>query len=260
MYIRIKNMRHIVVALVTYIFLSTNAFAQNTNTYGKNKNMAWPESYAGSTYDVYKVANKGMGIHLFWKDENGHIMKSLGNLRAYTARRKQKLLFAANAGMYTTENGPKGLYIENGKTLRKIDLKKGPATNFYMQPNGVFYTTPAGAFILTSQDFTKVKDKVIYATQSGPMLVVNGQVNKTFAAGSKNINIRSGVGVDKNGNVYFVISEGMVNFYDFAMLFREKLQCSNALFLDGAICRAYIPDMNRTDTGGDFGVMIGVTE
>lgn len=245
--------------LVLLLISGLYADAQKTQAV-KNKNAAYKAELAGNTFDVYRVANKGRGIQLYWKDNKGKILKSLGNLKAYTAHKGKKLLFAANAGMYTTEFGPKGLYIENGKTLKKIDLKKGPSTNFYMQPNGVFYMTATGGHIATTADYTAVKEKTIYATQSGPMLVVNGEINNTFTRGSKNINIRSAVGIDDAGNVIFVISEGLVNFYDLATLFRDQLHCKNALFLDGGISRAYIPDLQRMDTDGEFGVIIGITE
>lgn len=216
--------------------------------------------YARGAYDVYVVNYPSKNIELYWKDDNGTILKRLGNLKNYTAKKGKKLLFATNAGMYTTENGPKGLYIEHGKELKKIDLKKGPATNFYMQPNGVFYTTAQHAYVVPSGSFSKKKEKVLYATQSGPMLVIDGAINTTFTKGSANINIRSGVGVDKEGRVFFAISDGLVNFYDFAMLFKDKLHCQQALFLDGAICRTYLPELKRMDNDGDFGVMVGVTE
>lgn len=215
--------------------------------------------YAQVGYDVFVVNYPAQNIQLFWKGANGQILKSLGNLKAYTSSKGKKLLFAANAGMYTTENGPKGLYIENGKELKHIDLKKGPKTNFYMQPNGVFYTTAKHAYIATSGTFNK-KEKVLFATQSGPMLVVDGVVNSQFTKGSANINIRNGVGIDKEGRVYFVISSGLVNFYDFAMFFKEKLNCRQALFLDGGISRTYLPELKRMDEDGNFGVMVGVTE
>ncbi len=249
-------MRYLVLLLL--LFSHPVIYAQNAHAL--NKNAAYTVKLNGNSYDVYKAANKGQDVQLYWKNDKGTILKTLGNLKAYTATKHKKLLFAANAGMYTTENAPKGLYIENYKTLRKIDLKQGPATNFYMQPNGVFYSTASGAHIATTQAYTKQKEKVKYATQSGPMLVIDGAINKTFAKGSANINIRNAVGIDENGNVFLVISEGLVNFYDLATLFKEKLHCNNALFLDGGISRSYIPDLQRMDNDGDFGVMVGVTE
>ncbi len=168
-------------------------------------------------------------------------------------------LFATNAGMYTTHNSPKGLYIENKKEQVHIDLKHREGTNFYMQPNGVFLLTKGKALVVVSEEFKNYKDSTLYATQSGPMLVYNGKINEHFTQGSLNLNIRSGVGVDVNGRVVFVISDGFVNFYEFAELFKNELKCPNALFLDGAISKMYLPGLNRYDLGGDFGALIAVT-
>ena len=181
--------------------------------------------YAGNVYDVFAVDYPARNIQLFWKDDNGAIIRTLGRLKAYTDAKGKKLLFAANAGMYTTENAPKGLYIENGAEIRHIDLRTGPKTNFYMMPNGVFYATAKHAYIVASPAFDKRKEKVFYATQSGPMLVINGVINSQFTRGSQNVNIRNGVGIDKGGKVFFAISDGLVNLYDFAALFKDKLHC-----------------------------------
>ncbi len=36
------------------------------------------------------------------------------------------------------------------------------------------------------------------------------------------------------------------------------LNCKNALYLDGAISKMYLPALNRFDTTNNFGAMIGV--
>ena len=216
--------------------------------------------YSGNVYDVFVVEYPAKNIQLFWKSDKGALFKNNGTLKMYLESAGKKLLMATNAGMYTTENAPKGLYIENGVELRPIDMRSGPATNFYMQPNGVFYTTAKGAHIAPSALFNKQKEKVLNATQSGPMLVINGNINAQFTRGSKNVNIRNGAGIGKDGKVYFVISCGTVNFYDFAAFFKEKLLCDQALFFDGAICKMYMPQLKRDDTDGDLGPIIAVTD
>jgi len=85
-----------------------------------------------------------------------------------------------------------------------------------MQPNGVFYITgDKKAGICRTNDFGSVRN-VMFATQSGPMLVVDGKINIAFVTGSKNLNIRNGVGILPNNEVIFAISEVGINFYDFA--------------------------------------------
>jgi uncharacterized protein YigE (DUF2233 family) len=55
------------------------------------------------------------------------------------------------------------------------------------------------------------------------------------------------------------MSKKAINFYDFAKHFQE-LGCRNALYLDGFVSRAYLPEQNWIQTTGDLGVIIGVTE
>jgi uncharacterized protein YigE (DUF2233 family) len=91
------------------------------------------------------------------------------------------------------------------------------------------------------------------------MLVIDGQLHPAFTQGSRTLNIRSGVGIDTAGRVVFAISNGLVNFYDFATLFQQVLHCDQALFLDGTISRMYLPAIQRDEAGGAFGAMIGTT-
>ena len=63
--------------------------------------------------------------------------------------------------------------------------------------------------------------------------------------------MRSGIGVSDD-SVIFAISEQPVNFYEFATFFRDVLNCSSALYLDGVISRMYLPDLGKTDTNGDL--------
>jgi uncharacterized protein YigE (DUF2233 family) len=72
-----------------------------------------------------------------------------------------------------------------------------------------------------------------FATQSGPMLVIDGAIHPAFIVNSTDRKPRNGVGVSSPTQVHFVITQGWVNFYDFARFFRDGLGCNNALFLDG---------------------------
>lgn len=197
-------------------------------------------------------------IQLFWKNDKGENMRSIANLKTFVESKKQKLLFAMNGGMYMTDYRPLGLYIEDGIEKKKINTATGYG-NFYLKPNGIFYITNAGkAVVCTTEDFRKDKN-ILYATQSGPMLVINGRIHSVFTKGSKNVQIRNGVGVLPDGKVLFAMSKTEVSLYDFADYFL-KAGCKNALFLDGFVCRTYLPEKNRKQTDGDFGVMIGVTQ
>ncbi|MFM8490491.1 MAG: phosphodiester glycosidase family protein, partial [Candidatus Methylopumilus sp.] len=131
--------------------------------------------------------------------------------------------------------------------------------NFYLQPNGVFYITKEEtAGICKTNAYSNVLN-VKFATQSGPMLVVDGEINKIFDPNSHNFNIRNGVGILPNNELIFAISINKVSFYDFARYFKEQ-GCSNALFLDGYISKAYMPKQGIEQIDGELGVLIGITE
>jgi len=49
-----------------------------------------------------------------------------------------------------------------------------------------------------------------------------------------------------------------VNFHAFARLFRDALDCDNALFLDGTISSLFAPAIGRNDDYWNLGPMIGV--
>jgi uncharacterized protein YigE (DUF2233 family) len=168
-----------------------------------------------------------------------------------------QLIFAMNGGMYQTDNSPLGLYIENYKTITRLNTQSGSG-NFYMKPNGVFYITRDNkAAICQTGEFLK-KTEVKLATQSGPLLLLDGKIHQEFKKGSVNLNIRNGVGILPGNRILFAMSKVPVNFYEFAEFFKSQ-GCNNALYLDGAISQTFLPEKNWIQTGGNFGVIIGVT-
>lgn len=196
-------------------------------------------------------------IQLYWKDDKGNELNSLANLKKHVESKKQQLQFGCNGGMYAMDHSPVGLYIENGKKIKSLNTKSGRG-NFYLMPNGVFYLTKDHkAFVCETSQF-KETSSIQWATQSGPMLVIDGKIHSAFKQGSTNLNIRNGVGILPDGKVLFVMSKEPINLYDFASYFLEK-GCKQALYLDGAVSRAFLPEKKWEQLDGDFGVMIGVT-
>lgn len=206
----------------------------------------------------YTVDTKTQDIQLYWKNDSGEVLKSIQNLKNYVESKNLTLVFAMNAGMFKKDYSPLGLYIQNKQTLAALDTADGNG-NFYLKPNGVFYITIENIpFVCKTADF-KDSGTIKYATQSGPMLVIDGQIHSSFKKGSNNLNIRNGVGVLPDNKVIFAMTKTEVNFYDFAKYF-QSLGCKNALYLDGYVSRTYLPETNWTQTDGNFGVIIGLTE
>ena len=206
------------------------------------------------------VANpKTQNIRMYWKDSLNTTISSLGNLKKLLATKNETLLLAMNGGMYLKDRRPQGLYIENGIQLKKINKVKEAYGNFYLQPNGIFSIDTSNiARVQKTTDFSN-QGKIKYATQSGPMLVIDGKIHSKFTKGSKNVHIRNGVGILKNGKILFAMSKTKVNLYDFADYFLSQ-GCENALYLDGFVSRTYCPSKDWEQLDGNFGVLIGVSE
>lgn len=207
---------------------------------------------------TYKIDIKKQDLKLFWKDDKNEPFRSIQNLKLWLNKNNKNLVFAMNAGMYKSGNYPQGLFIEKQKVLSPLDTSAGTG-NFYLKPNGVFYITTDNIPVICNTTNFINTGKIKYATQSGPMLVIDGQIHSAFKEGSTNLNIRNGVGILPDNKVVLVMSKKEINFYDFANYFKS-IGCKNALYLDGLVSRTYLPEKQWIQTDGDFGVIIGVTE
>ncbi|NDV79108.1 hypothetical protein D0T57_08995 [Dysgonomonas sp. 511] len=212
---------------------------------------------SGDKYISCFVDPYSNNIEFYWKDKNGENLGDFSRLKEFVEAEGRALVFAANGGMFAPDYSPQGLYIESYKVMSPLDTIQGYG-NFYLKPNGVFYIKENGAPAICPTGNFVNDGKVKYATQSGPMLVIDGQIHPAFKNGSANLNIRNGVGVFPDGQLVFVMSKEKVNFYDFADYFLS-LGCSNALYLDGYVSRTYFPAKDWVQTDGKFGVMIAIT-
>lgn len=202
-------------------------------------------------------AHAQIDMHL--RDGRDSLYRRLGPLVKELEANKQEVLVAMNAGMYTSDRSPLGLFVQGGKKQKPLNRRTDATGNFYMQPNGVFGVRPDNtAFICTSAEFP-VLAELRCATQSGPMLVVKGTMNKLFTPGSTNVHIRNGVGIRKDGRLVFAISKEPVNFHDFAAFFIAQ-GCTDALYLDGFVSKAYMPTEGMRQLDGELGPMISVVK
>ena len=200
-------------------------------------------SFEGQNFRVVSIDLSRAVLDLHWRDPtSGEPYATIETLRQAGMARGQRLLFAANAGIYDRQSAPLGLYVENGKILVPLNLARGnPASgNFSLLPNGVFAIYPDGhAAVRSTLDFKSDGKPVQWATQSGPMLLINGEINPQFVDDSGSTKWRSGVCAKTPHEAVFAISESPVNFHTFARLFRDELGCRDALYLDGTISQFY---------------------
>lgn len=217
-------------------------------------------SHAGDVYTVCEVDLRRRAVRLYWRQPDGTPYAYLSALPRALAPRSGRLLFATNAGMFDPAHKPVGLYIENGRELVRANTRSGTG-NFHLKPNGVFYVAGDTAGVLETSAYLRQRPKADFATQSGPMLVIDGRLHPKFDRASISLKARTGVGVRSPGSILFAISEGEVSFNAFGKLFRDRLKCTNALFLDGGSASSlYAPGLGRPGNYRPLGPMLGVFE
>lgn len=204
-----------------------------------------PVTHEGARYTVCRIDLRRFRLELFLNGRSGEPYGSLTNL--VRAPEGRGLVMAMNAGMYQADLKPVGLYVADGRTLKEANQAPGPG-NFHMKPNGVFYVDRGRAGVAETAAYLKRRLKPSLATQSGPMLLIDGQLHPKFSADGESKKIRNGVGVGADPQVAtFAISDELVSFGAFARLFRDALGARNALYLDGSVSALFAPGIGRDD-------------
>lgn len=220
------------------------------------------EAYEGVEYAICDVDLTQDVLRLFLYDPvSGRPYGYFGTLNAALEEQGLALGFATNAGMYHDDRAPVGLYIEDGEILQSLITREGPG-NFGLLPNGVLCLRARRADVIETLRYVEEAPDCISATQSGPMLVIDGQLHPRFLRDSTSKYVRNGVGTSNDGQVAtFVISNSPVTFHSFGSLFRDHLGIRNALYFDGNVSRMRAPDLSRSDIGfGALGPIIGVVK
>jgi uncharacterized protein YigE (DUF2233 family) len=214
-------------------------------------------AHEGNAYVVCEVDLTRHALRLFWKQANGKRYGTLLNVAMKAGGRSRRMVFAMNGGMYRPDRAPLGLYVEEGYELFPANTEAGGG-NFFLKPNGVFFVADGRAGVMETAPFLSQSIRPSLATQSGPMLVIDGELHPRFSAAGQSRNIRNGVGVCGEGHVAFAISTARVTFSAFARLFRDALRCPNALYLDGKISGLYAPKVLHKNVVSPMGPIIGV--
>ncbi len=202
-------------------------------------------------------AQQEPGLRLWLNGPDG---RTLGDFTAVrrTLAPDEVLGFAMNAGMYHPDYTPVGLYVSDGVASHDL-VTAGGGGNFGMLPNGVFCTGGVRPYqVIESRTFAQTRPDCRIATQSGPMLVIDGALHPRFLVDSDSRYIRNGVGISPDGQTaWFAISDRAVTFHEFGRLFRDGLGARDALYFDGSISRLYAPGLGRADFGRRLGPIIG---
>jgi uncharacterized protein YigE (DUF2233 family) len=207
-------------------------------------------------FQIVRVSPKTHEVLIVKDDNSGERHASIGSVLDVLQNKKMALI--TNGGIFKPDFQPEGLYVHNSVEEVGINTKKGEG-NFYMRPGGVFSVRDGRFFVETLAQFQGKEIKPEEATQSGPMLILGGEINPRFNPDSNSKRLRSGVGVSSSGSAIFVISKREVTFFEFAAFLKEN-GAIDALYLDGVISKMYIPGIRPFDLGGDFSTMIVVAE
>ena len=215
-------------------------------------------SFQSLSYAVCTVDPATERLELFLYDEKGDPYGSFAALeQAYP---DNSIAFAMNAGMYQQDRSPVGYFVQGGVELHGL-LTGASEGNFGLLPNGVFCLKSGRAGVYDSLVFEAMSSLCDFATQSGPMLVIDGDLHPRFLPDSTSRYIRNGVGTPADGSrAVFAISNQPVTFHEFARFFRDAMDLPNALYFDGNVSRLHAPSLGRSDLGVPMGPIVAVIE
>jgi uncharacterized protein YigE (DUF2233 family) len=190
---------------------------------------------------------------------DGAVFQSFAAYSASRGADDAPVVFAVNGGMFDSDGQPIGYFVQAGERGQALNRNAGPG-NFHMKPNGVFFGDAAGAWrVLDSETFYReITDRPQFGTQSGPILLVNGELHPDIAADGESLKVRNAVGVDGQGRAHFVLSAEAISFGRLARFYRDELGIADALFLDGQVSQLWDPASGRMDNGAAIGPIIVV--
>jgi uncharacterized protein YigE (DUF2233 family) len=213
--------------------------------------------FEGSAFTICRYDRRRHNIVLVLDGSEGRPLRSLAALEIALGPRTSRLLFAMNAGMYDEAGHPIGLYVEQGREREPINRRPG-AGNFHLLPNGVFTVALDGRVAIVPAERYDPASRPFWATQSGPMLVIDGALHPAIQANGPSLNIRNGVGIANADVAWFAISEEPVSFGRLARLLRDGLGCRNALYLDGSVSSLWDRPAWRRDGYSELGPLVAV--
>jgi uncharacterized protein YigE (DUF2233 family) len=217
-----------------------------------------PRNFEGTPFTICRFDASQQELRLVVDSPASPPLRSFAALETSLGPDADRVLFAMNAGMYDEVGRPIGLFIADGEERKPVNLRSGSG-NFHLLPNGVFAVDAEGRVSVTAAD--KFKRRVPaprLATQSGPMLVIDGKLHPKFDEDGESRLVRNGVGMRDGKTAYFAISEEGVSFGRFARLFRDALGCPNALYLDGTVSSLWDPGAGRQDAYDQLGPLLVV--
>ena len=207
---------------------------------------------------------KASDLRLFWKDPKTQLpYKRFSKIQHAVQANGERIGAIMNGGIFEPGRIPTGLHVEDGKTLRPINLKDGDG-NFYLKPNGVFSIDanhqPA---IIESAEYAASRKQSQLAIQSGPILLHNNKIHPKFSKTSRHRRDRNGIGVTADGRILLACTTAnqkkYVTLYEFASFFRAQ-GCTDALFLDGDLSELIVNPDGPVHVKNEYAAVIVVVK
>jgi uncharacterized protein YigE (DUF2233 family) len=196
-------------------------------------------AFRGARYYVVPVDLDRARIQMHWKASSGRPYRRASLLADSLSAAGERVIAVVNSGIYTPQDAPKGLHVERGRAIVPLNTTDSTSGNFFRpRPNGVFAVMNDGtARIVRRGAVAALLPRMREATQSGPRLLENGQPVARFADTPLR---RTAICVAAPRRVFIAVSRDPVSLNDLAALFRDRLGCTDALFLDGGAVQALV--------------------
>tara|TARA_B110001452_G_scaffold99020_1_gene82021 strand:- start:3058 stop:4449 length:1392 start_codon:yes stop_codon:yes gene_type:complete len=235
-------------------FIIVNILIINVFFYSYSQSESKTVKHNGNDFNVFTISAGGVSSEFALLQNTNQIPHNqiIDNFKElYDSLDFDNAFFMTNASIVDPNCMPVGLLIYNYNTIQSINNNNGSG-NFFLKPNGLLLFKHKEIVVCQSSDFQK-HSNIKNGVQSGPMLITEGSINENFNPNSKNLNIRSGVGIytDKTNqnHAVFAISENQVSFYEFSKFFEEEFNCKNALCLESAGSLMTIPYLQSSSDG-----------
>src|SRR5258708_7395983 len=137
------------------------------------------KAVGGTSFTVCRVDLNSDHLELFWRDDAGRPYRQFSALREALQVKGKTLVFAVNAGMYKPDLSPVGLFVVGSQELVPLNRHVGTGS-VSQQRNGERLLEGSSPHHTAPDDYDKERPKRTKATQSGPMLVHEGEI-KTSA-------------------------------------------------------------------------------
>jgi len=196
-------------------------------------------AFRGAWYYVVPVDLDRARIQIHWRDANGRPYRRASVLADSLSAAGERVIAVVNSGIYTPQDAPKGLHVERGRAIIPLNTTDSTSGNFFRpRPNGVFAVMNDGtARIVRRGGAAALLPRMREATQSGPRLLEDGRQVAQFADTPLR---RTAICVAAPRRVFIAVSRDPVSLNDLAALFRDRLGCTDALFLDGGAVQALV--------------------